>query len=511
MIVADLLAEDALQLRLHTPSSRRRLERRISWCAPTEVMDPTPLLSRNVLLLTNGIGMNIDDDLTWHAYVERLASIPVSAIAFGTGTAHRLLPGGLVKAATALDVPLLEIPRAVSFLQVHRHVTNVLQAERYAARTRSWELAETCSRYAAAGSSVRTMLAEVSKTVGGPAAIIDGGGAVIACWPASSRWAGEDLRRAAVDDEDERGVPLPMGGDSFQLVVRGGVRDEPLTTLLAPAASIMAVQLRSALQSTSHKQPQFRALLAQVADWEGVALQEFTRTFRSTGLDPDQPTYAIAALAAGDTTSVWKIRLMLQEAFDVLRMMIYGDVAFALAQRPAGDGPDSVERLETVLSARLRALVPHQAVVLKGPCGSVDELRLGLYDAAERVHKVSGPVVAAELSIGSLLAAAAGHGARTGAHKLLAPVLAYDDKHSAHLLQTLTAYLENDCQPSRACRKLFIHRNTLAQRLRKLESLLALSLDTLEGQTTCLLALRIRESQEQPATLSAPSEARSGV
>ena len=46
---------------------------------------------------------------------------------------------------------------------------------------------------------------------------------------------------------------------------------------------------------------------------------------------------------------------------------------------------------------------------------------------------------------------------------------------------------------SRACQELVIHRNTLGYRLRKLESLLGLRLDTLEGQTTSLLALRIYE------------------
>ncbi|MFD1213439.1 PucR family transcriptional regulator [Arthrobacter sp. GCM10027362] len=512
MIVADLLAEDTLQLRLHTPSSRSRLECRISWCAPIEVMDPTPFLSRNVLVLTNGIGMNIDDDRTWHAYVERLAHVPVSAIAFGTGAAHRLLPKGLVKAATALDVPLLEIPRAVSFLQVHRHITNVLQAERFAARTRSWELAEACSRHAAAGSSFRTILAEVGKSVGCPVSVIDGGGSVIAQWPATSRWTDDDLRQAAVDD-DERVVPLPMGGgDSFRLVVRGSERDEPLATLLAPAASIMAVQLRSALQTTSRKQPQLGALLAQVPDWEGVARQEFARTFRSTGLDADQPTYVIAAvLTEGDLGSVWRIRLVLQEAFGVLQITVRDDVIFALAQRPAADDPDGTgQPLAASLAARFRTVAPHQAAVLKGPCGSVDELRLGLHEAAGLVHQVTGPVVAAELGIGSLLAAAASHGACAGARRLLAPVLAYDEEHSGHLLQTLAAYLDSDCRPARTCRRLFIHRNTLIQRLRKLESLLALRLDTLEGQTVCLMALRL--CQGQPHTLPAgPPGARFGA
>jgi len=503
MIVADLLAEDALQLRLHTPSSRSRLEGTISWCAPTEAMDPAPLLSRNVLVLTYGMGMDAEDERSWYTYVERLARVPVSAIAFGTGAAHRLLPSGLVQAAAALDIPLLEIPRVVSFLQVHQHITNVLQAEQHAARARSWELAEACSRCASRGSSVSAMLAEVSRTVGRPAAVIDGGGDMIARWPASSRWTSADLHQAATDNGDEHGVPLPIGGGTFRLVVRGGGRGGSLATLLAPAASMVAVQLSSTLQDTSRKQSRFRTLLAQVSDWEGVALQEFTRTFRSLGLDPEQPTFALAALAAEGTADAWKIRLMLQETFAVLRMMVCGGVAFALAQRPSGGVPGEGQPPEAALAARLRAQVPHQAVVLKGPCGSVDELRLGLHEAAGLVHQVDRPVLAAGLSIGSLLAAAAGRGARAGAEKLLAPVLAFDEEHSADLFGTLAAYLDSDCHPSRTCRKLFIHRNTLAQRLRKLEQLLAVDLDTLEGQATCLMALRIRESQALRSVLPA--------
>ncbi|NKX56052.1 PucR family transcriptional regulator [Arthrobacter mobilis] len=499
MIVADLLAEDTLQLRLHTPSSATRLDSRISWCAPTEVTDPTPWLSRNVLVLTNGIGLQAGDDRTWQAYVERLAAVPVSAVAFGTGTAHRLLPPGLVKAATRLDIPLLEIPRAVSFLQVHRYVTNVLQAEHYAARTRSWQLAEACSRHAASGASVRTILAEVGRNVGAPVAIMDGSGSVLAQWPAAVRWTGEDLRRAAMDD-DERAVPLPMGGGSFQLVTRGKARDEPLATLLAPAASIIAVQLRSALQTTSHKQAQLQALLLEASDWQGVALEKFAGTFRSTGLEADQPTLIVtAALEEGRLADVWKIRLALQEVFEVLRMTVLGDLVVAVAQRPGagsaqacGDGS-----LTASLTELFRSVVPDLPVVLKGLSNSPGELRLSLHHAVRLVREVSGPVMAADLDLDSVLAVAADQGARAGARKLLAPVVAYDQQHTGALLATLRTYLDSDCHPSRTCHRLFIHRNTLAQRIRKLESLLQVRLDTLEGQTACLMALHLQPDLHQ--------------
>ncbi len=499
MIVADLLADAALQLRLHTPSSPGRLERRISWCAPTEILDPTPLLTPNVLLCTNGVGMNIEEDRTWSAYVERLASVPVAAIAFGTGVAHHLIPPGLVKAAINFDVPLLEIPHSVSFLQVHRHLTNVLQAEHFTVRTRSWELADACSRHAATTSSVRSMLGEVGKAVGGPVAIVDGGGSVIAQSPGTSRWTNEDLRRAATNGDDDRSVPLPMGGgDSFQLVVHRSARDEPLSALLAPAASIIAVQLRSALQTASYRQPELQSLLSQAADWQGIGWQEFARTFRSTGLDEKRPTLAVvAALAEDGPANVWKIRLMLQDAFEELRVIVLDGAVVALAQGPTPDLLQAASggSMASFLTENFRSLARNQAVVLKGPCESLDELRLGICAATELIHHVTEPVTAPELSIDALLAAAAGHGALGGARKLLSPIVAHDRKHSGHLLDTLKTYLDSDCQPSRACEKLFIHRNTLAQRLRKLESLLRLRLDTLEGQMTCLMAVRLTEGR----------------
>ena len=42
MRVSDLLAEDSLQLRLHTPSTAKSLATSISYSAPAEFLDPTP-------------------------------------------------------------------------------------------------------------------------------------------------------------------------------------------------------------------------------------------------------------------------------------------------------------------------------------------------------------------------------------------------------------------------------------------------------------------------------------
>lgn len=491
MIIADLLSEDTLQLRLHTPSSADRLAREISWCAPAETIDPTPFLSRNVLLLTNGIGLNIEDDRTWSAYVERLVRVQVAAIAFGTGSAHRLIPPGLVRAASTHDLPLLEIPRSVPFLQVHRHVTNVLQSERFTAITRSWELAQTCAGLASSGARLAVILEAAAEAVRGELAIVDAAGSVIARSPEHSMWSQKDLERAASEKRDVT-VPLPMGtGDSFQLVVRDAEVDHPISTLLAPVASIIAVQLQTALQTTTSKQPELETLLDQVSDWSGVALEQFAETLRSTGLHTGDATLVIAARTGhGTLSAAWKTRLMLQSAFDVVRVQARNGTLFAFAQRPHSGTGSLADAPETLLTWFTEEM-PDQAVVLKGPCASSDELRLGVHQAQVLLLSVDRPTIAPELGISALIASTATHGARAAARKLLAPVIAYDSSHSLSLLDTLECFLAHDAQPSRTAASLYIHRNTLSQRIGKLEGLLKLSLSTLDSQATCLMALRI--------------------
>lgn len=493
MIVADLLAADTLQLRLHTPSSVERLGWDISWCAPAETIDPTPFLSDNVLLLTNGIGLNIEDQRTWTAYVERLVRVRVAAIAFGTGTAHRLIPPGLVRAATALDVPLLEIPQSVPFLQVHRHVTTVLDVERYTAVNRSWELAQECAQLAASGSHLQLILDAAAQAAEGDLAIVDAAGAVIARSPSASVWTGADLGDGAAGAGHD-GIPLPMGsGDSFQLIVRNPESDHPAATLLAPAASIIAVQLQTALHTTTHKERELEILLDQVPDWAGVALEEFTSTFRSTGLEVHGPTLVVAATTGRrNLSNAWRIRLLLQARFDDVRVQVRAGVLYAFAQKPL-DGVDADEAADAFLTTCAGEL-SDQPLVLNGPCHTIDELRLGIHQAGTMVGAAHRPRRAPDLGLRALIASTASSGARTGARKLLAPVIEYDAAHAVDLLGTLEAFLEHDAQPGRTAAALFIHRNTLAQRLGKLEGLLGLPLTSLDGQATCLLALQILRS-----------------
>ena len=119
MRISDLADNADLNIRLRVAGGEGRLARPITWCAPTEHMDPTPFLSVNALVLTNGMGLNVKDFRIWDAYVERLVSVPVSGLAFGLGAAHSELPAGLLRACEVHGLPLLGAPAAGALCAGH--------------------------------------------------------------------------------------------------------------------------------------------------------------------------------------------------------------------------------------------------------------------------------------------------------------------------------------------------------------------------------------------------------
>jgi DNA-binding PucR family transcriptional regulator len=54
---------------------------------------------------------------------------------------------------------------------------------------------------------------------------------------------------------------------------------------------------------------------------------------------------------------------------------------------------------------------------------------------------------------------------------VLGPVLDYDARHSAELVDTVDAYLATDCSLARAAERLGVHRKTVRYRLDRAEAL----------------------------------------
>jgi hypothetical protein len=485
--VDDLLQEASLGLVLKTDAPQSQHDTIVTGCAPTELMDPTPFLEPNSLLLTSGIGMNFSDERTWDAFVERLSKVPVAAIAFSTGIAHLTVPPGLVNASEARKIPLIEVPAAIPPLQLLRHIENLLVLERLDVVTQGWSLADKCARLANQGADVATLLVAIAEVVESPLAVFDAYGSVIAQYPAATEWA------LASHTKPTRGIlsiPLPMGlNNPCQLAVRANDTGNRLSSLLGPVASIIALQLNRSVIVDASRHQEIKNLLDTCESWDEYSHSDVRHAIQAIGLDHRKEMSLLVADVSGEFHSTsWRLRVALHEAFHVVRVTEIDERLVAFVQSPRDDFAE-IER-------RLLGIHARQPLVLKTPTSSLYELRMSVVHSLQLLKRIIQPQLAPELGLGAVVMATGGRGARESAKKFLRPLFEHDEKRSGQLIETLSAFLENDARPTPTCAALFIHRNSLNYRLRKIESFLRVDVNSVEGQATCLIALRLIDTQD---------------
>ena len=101
--VADLLAIDALQLRL--VAGAKGQDRPIRWAHVSELKDPTRFLRGGEVLLTTGLGMR-GGPAVQAAYVEQLARADLAALGIGLGFAFKATPPAERDAADQAGFPV---------------------------------------------------------------------------------------------------------------------------------------------------------------------------------------------------------------------------------------------------------------------------------------------------------------------------------------------------------------------------------------------------------------------
>lgn len=476
MRISDLLDDADLNIRLRVAGEEARRGRPISWCAPTEHMDPTPFLSVNALVLTNGMGLNVRDFRIWDAYVERLSSVPVAGLVFGLGAAHSELPAGLILACEAHGLPLLELPPEVPFVLVMRHVEQTIASERYTELRKGWDLADECTRLAAGGHSLAEVLERVARAISARVAVVDHSGFELVASGGSPEVTARTTLR------------LPSGDPHrFKLIIEGVRSNVVLQPILGPVAAVIAMQLSYTLGSRSplHSREAARFMEA-LYDGHGAPAATLRRYGSETGFDPDGEW---GAVLIGGTEHVaparlralaWRVRVGLQSAFATVRFMEEAGLTTLLVQSPHEplELPAAVEEFF--------ADAPELSVVVS-ECGSIAELPLALQLARRHVGE-QGVQRAPVADLASIVEGLPSHGLMAMCQRLLAPLSA---EGGAALRETLAAYLRHSGNSREVCDELFIHRNTLSYRLRKIEELLQLDLSDGEVRAVCLLALNI--------------------
>ncbi|MGI8855553.1 MAG: PucR family transcriptional regulator [Thermomicrobiales bacterium] len=252
-----------------------------------------------------------------------------------------------------------------------------------------------------------------------------------------------------------------------------------------------------------------RNLLLGKLETESAALAEC----RAIGLDPHRGAAVLLAAPPPDAESLGVIRSALESAVAVWQPRAYvmelAEVSAIAVLFPVVDG-EATRRKAVDIGRRLAEEsgltgiavgVSDRQVGWRGIADGFRQayfaLRLGATAAVPQTVVDSG--VAGDLGIYRLLYPLwQSDGMETYAHEVLGGLVAYDEKRGGGLVQTLEAYLDLGGGMQEIADRLFIHRNSLIYRLRRIEELTGRVLADPHDRLVLHLALKVRQMPTPP-------------
>jgi PucR family transcriptional regulator, purine catabolism regulatory protein len=177
-------------------------------------------------------------------------------------------------------------------------------------------------------------------------------------------------------------------------------------------------------------------------------------------------------------------------------------VLVTVAGQPEADGR-SARRLADTCLARLAELFPDTRAIIGigGPCRSPAEITRSYQEAHRTLETLrrlgrGGTVTAfADLGIHRLLLQVPDLAElRSFADDVLGALTRADRDRQAGYLTTLACYLRENNSPQRAARYLHVHPNTVAYRVKRIEEITGLSLDSYRDRLSTQVALEILDA-----------------
>jgi PucR family transcriptional regulator, purine catabolism regulatory protein len=516
--VAELLADPALGLRLHTATAA--VDRQIGWVHVSELPDPTPFLQGGELLLTTGLGLDEAGSApgSVQEYVHRLADAGVVALGLGTGLSREEVPPDLVIAADGCGVALLEVPRRTPFTALSRKVSAALAADEYAGVTRTAAAQQELTRAALAPGAPATVLDRLARLVGGWVLLTDATGAPLHAVPAAAAAHAPGLREnldrlrgtrapasAALSGPGQTVLLQSLGNGprtrGFLVVGREGPFPAAERHVVNAAVLLLTLRLEQSRALDSALAVLRAALLRLLLTGAGSAVAEVVDVLGERL--PAEPLRVLAVLG-GPASRAAAVDVAADAAAHAGTALFSAELDDALViVVPEDGGP--VDRL-----AGLPGRVPGSWLGMSGPVpwsALADGVRQARQAAEHGRARGAGTTSFADLAAPGLAALLDPAATRAFADALLAPLVAADRAGAGDLVASLRVWLAHHGQWEPAAAELGVHRHTLRKRMRKAAELLDRDLDDPGTRAELWLALHPPAAARPPGYAPAAAAA----
>ena len=523
--VAEILALDPLRRGApEVVAAADRLDAPVRWVHVIELAEAAHLLRGGELVLSTGIALPGDSG-GLARYVADLASVGVSALAVELGSRYaRSLPAALVSAAASHRLPLIVLQRETQFIEITEAVhARIIDTQLEELRA-SEHLHQVFTDLAVSGAPAGEVIRQAATLSGGPVILENVAHQVLACEPAghdtARLLAGFAARSRAVTPPGRTGYDPASGwlvtvvgarGEDWGrlIMVRGGPAEPRDVALVERAATTLALGRLLDHERESLERQAHRTILGAFLGHGYAEPAEAEARARALGVPVTgrRLLAVVVRLSHGDTG--------LEAHARALRTADVMAAACRSAQVPALVGTLDDIRVGGLLALAPRAdpdaALSRLAARLRRQLGDDDVIGAG--SVVESVLEVQRSFLEAE-QVAEVAARDRGSGSGRDFYRLpdlrlrgllhllrddprvqafaereLGPLLRRDDATGSQLVATLTAYLEAGGNKAEAARRAHLARPTLYERLKQIEAVLGVSLESAQSLTSLHVAV----------------------
>ncbi len=490
----------------------------ITWVSNTELLDLGSYLEGGEIVLTTGLAL-APDDRRWRDFVAGLNRARVAAIGFGVGVNHERIPQPLVQAASAYRVALFEVPLPTPFIAVSKAVAELLRADELGAARGALRAQQRLLEGARGDQQPAEVLASLAQATGKHLALLGSDGGALAAT------AGFAAAADSADSSEAELIDLDASG-RFRLAVAGR---SPLSpegrSIVAAGAMVLGLALGENHAENARERERWErltaALLVHHVDAHGIGIL-------APGLAAPERVRVLALQGTAEDIAAWRRKP--RSGLDRLVAPNESPAPAPGLERAwqiVADSPGSLDAaLASAASANLDAVVGRPSTLDDAPHSrrsAASRLRAlsptaPLY-TAPRVPAViwadrDTPLLEALLELEGaapeqLGARAAGAPSRPGdgarmSRRVLGPLSERSDARGgtvesaedrAMLRETLRALFIANGQRGPAAAALGIHRNTLRDRVARIERATSRSVNDPDDRAELWLALRIEDAE----------------
>ncbi|MCZ2804597.1 PucR family transcriptional regulator ligand-binding domain-containing protein [Modestobacter sp. VKM Ac-2983] len=483
-----LLLPSVRQARPEVAVPPAQLGAAVRWVHSSEIYEIGPLLSAGDLLLTTGLGLAGADAGARRHWVRELAARGVAAVAMELGRSLPDLPGEILDEAARQGLPLYLLRQVVPFIRISEEANGaILHADAPRLRMADQVVHQVHAELAAGGGTPAVVGCAAAAT-GGPAALVTRSGQVVAAAGVRDQRATERLLRRPAASSPVRLWDVDWGS---VLLGPGPGTDLPgLRVLAARLASVAAVAVG---QSGTGSPGDLAAPL--LADLLADAVPGVRELLVRAGLarfhpSPDARVLGIAASAPDprQVLATWT-RVAVTHDLELLADRVRGEAVGLVAVPPAPDRPDPAGWLAGALPSA-------GAVTTVGPEVPVADAGRSLREAHDALPVATllgrGTAVTRDLALFRLLGRLDDRALTLLVDDALAPLLSWDAAHGSDLVETLAVHLRHGGRKTRTAEALHVQRQSLYQRLARIEVLLGRPVDDPTSHEHLVLATSAR-------------------